>query len=256
MRYVRYRTILLDQPRFGWILGDKVGEIEGTPFGEYRRMEAETSLDRVQLLAPVQPGKIIGVEVNFQQTSPDASAELPDYPSIYLKPPSTVIGPQQAILLPPQSNLVEQEVHLAVIIGRTGRWIPLERSKEYIFGYTIATDITARDLQKMDGRLDRAKSFDTFLSLGPWIETELDVIDSLLNCRVKGELRQMASTREMFFGVPQLIAFISSIMTLNPGDVILSGSPVGAGPLSPGDIVQSSIEGIGDLTNPVSREIV
>jgi 2-keto-4-pentenoate hydratase/2-oxohepta-3-ene-1,7-dioic acid hydratase in catechol pathway len=233
-----------------------VGEMEGTPFGEYRRMEAETGLESVQLLAPVLPGKIIGVEVNFQQTSPEASQELPEIPSIYFKPPSSVIGMGEPILLPPQSNLVEHEVHLAVIIGRTGRWIHPERSKEYIFGYTIATDVTARDLQKMDRHLGRAKAFDTFLSLGPWIETELDVIDTLMTCRVKGELRQMASTREMFFPVPQLVAFISSIMTLNPGDVILSGSPAGIGPLSPGDIVQSSIEGIGDLTNPVAREII
>jgi len=253
MRYIRYYSVL-DQPKFGWIWENKVGEIEGTPFGEYRRMEAETGLDHIQLLAPVQPGKIVGVEVNFQQTSPDAAADLPVIPSIYLKPPSTVIGTGQAILLPPQSNLVEHEVHLAIIIGKSGRWISPEQAREYIFGYTIATDVTARDLQKQDHHMARAKAFDTFLSLGPWIETELDVIDTLMTCRVKGELRQMASTREMFFSVPQLVAFISSIMTLNPGDVILSGSPAGIGPLSPGDIVQSSIEGIGDLTNPVARE--
>jgi 2-keto-4-pentenoate hydratase/2-oxohepta-3-ene-1,7-dioic acid hydratase in catechol pathway len=255
MRYVRIQTAL-DQPKFGWIWGDKVGEMEGTPFGEYRRMEAEVSLEKVHLLAPVIPGKIIGVEINFQQPSPEASAELPDFPSIFIKPPSTIIGPGEAIQLPTQSKLVDHEVHLAVILGLTGRWIAPERSKDYIFGYTVATDITARDLQAIDHHLGRAKSFDTFLSLGPWIETELDVIDTLVTCRVSGELRQMASTREMFFPVPQLLAFVSSIMTLYPGDVILSGSPAGAGPLAPGDIVQSSIEGIGDLINPVVKESV
>ena len=254
MQYVRYQTAT-DQPRFGWVLGGKVGEVQGTPFGEFRRMEAETNLDRVRLLAPVLPGKIIGVEVNFQQPSPDESPELPEYPSLFIKPPSTVIGSQQPIILPPQSKLVEHDVHLAVVIGRSGRWIPAEKVRDFIFGYTVATDLTARDLQKKDHHLVRAKGFDTFLSLGPWIETDLDVIDILMTCRVQGELRQVASTREMFFPVPQLVAFISSIMTLNPGDVILSGSPAGSGPLSPGDKVQSSIEGIGDLINPVASTL-
>ena len=253
MRYVRFQEGL-EPPKYGWILNDLVGEMEGTPFGDYRRMEAETSLSDVRLLAPVLPGKIIGVEMNFQKLGLESAEGFPKIPSIYLKPPSTVIGARQTIFLPPQSQLVEHEIQLAVVIGRSGRWIAPDRVNDYIFGYTIATDITARDLQDQDGSSGRARAFDTFLPLGPWIETDLDIIDILMTCRVGNELRQMASTREMIFSIPQLVAFISSIMTLNVGDLILAGSPSGAGPLIAGDIVQSTIEGIGDLFNPAARE--
>jgi 2-keto-4-pentenoate hydratase/2-oxohepta-3-ene-1,7-dioic acid hydratase in catechol pathway len=253
MRFIRYSRGV-EEPKFGWVLEDQVGEIEGTPFGEYRRKEAEMRLSTVRLLAPVVPGKIIGIEVNFQKPLPEGSEELPEIPAIFLKPPSAVIGSQQTILLPPQSHLVEHEVQLAVVIGRKGRWIAPDRARDYIFGYTVGTHITARDLQQADSYSGRARGFDTFLPLGPWIETDLDVIDTLLTCRVKGELRQMASTREMIFTIPQLVTFISSIMTLFPGDVILTGSPAGAGPLAAGDIIQSTVEGIGDLVNPVANE--
>ena len=253
MRFIRYRSGAAE-PKFGWVFEHQVGEIEGTPFGDYRRKEADMQLSSVRLLPPVVPGKIIGVEVNFQKSAVDHIEELPEVPAIYLKPPSAVIGTQQKVLLPPQSHLVEQEAQLAVIIGRTGRWIAPDRARDFIFGYSIATDITARDLLLSDRSSGRARSFDTFLSVGPWIETELDVIDTLLTCRVKGELRQMASTREMIFTISQLVAFISSIMTISPGDIILTGSPDGAGPLAAGDIIQSSVEGIGDLINPVAVE--
>ncbi len=253
MRYVRYQPGFLD-PKYGWILDDLLGELEGSPFDAYRRMEADTPLTKVRLLAPVLPGKIVGVVQNFVKPSPEVGDEVPQIPSIYFKPPSSVIGTGQPIVLPPQSRQIEHEVQLAVVIGRTGRWITSEKAKNFIFGYTIATNVIARDLQKFDHQEVRAYSFDTFLSLGPWMETELDVTDLLLTCRVKEELRQMASTREMIFTIPQLIAFVSSIMTLNPGDVILTGTPAGSGMLSPGDSVRSSIEGIGDLVNSVVSE--
>jgi 2-keto-4-pentenoate hydratase/2-oxohepta-3-ene-1,7-dioic acid hydratase in catechol pathway len=253
MRYVRYELGFVG-PKYGWIFEDKVGELQGTPFGEYRRMEADLPVSRVRLLPPVLPTKIIGVYQNFPGSSSEPTSEFPKIPGIYLKPPSSVIGAGQKIILPAQSRLVVHEVHLAVVIGRTGRWIARDEADEFIYGYTIATDLTARDLELEDGRSERAKAFDSFLALGPWIETDLDVTDILITCRVKDELRQMASTREMIFSVSQLVAFISSIMTLNPGDVILSGSPVGSDSLISGDVVQSSIEGIGDLINPVRSE--
>lgn len=253
MRFVRYELGFVG-PKYGWVLNDQVGELQGTPFGEYRRMEAEVPLSHVRLLPPVMPGKIIGVNRNYPESAPDSPAEFPQIPGIFLKTPSSIIGPGQKIILPAQSRQVVHEMHLAVVIGRRGRWITPEAAAEYIFGYTVATDITARDLEKVDGHPVRAKSFDTFLPLGPWVETELDITDLLVTCRVKDELRQMASTREMIFSVPQLVAFVSSVMTLEPGDVILAGSPAGAGILSPGDIVQSSVEGIGDLINPVHSE--
>ncbi len=253
MRYVRYQPGYLE-PKYGWILGDLLGELEGSPFGAYRRMEVNTPLSKVRLLSPVVPGKIIGVIQNFLKPTPEIGDEIPQIPSIYFKPPSCVIGSGQAIVIPPQVRQVEHEVQLAVVIGRSGRWVTSDAAKEYIFGYTVATNIVARDLQNVDHQEARANSFDTFLSLGPWLETELDVTDILLTCRVKDELRQMASSREMIFTIPQLVAFVSSVMTLFPGDVILTGSPVGSGPLYPGDVVQSSVEGIGDLVNPVIFE--
>ncbi|HPO59722.1 MAG TPA: fumarylacetoacetate hydrolase family protein, partial [Anaerolineaceae bacterium] len=176
-------------------------------------------------------------------------------PLLFLKPPSSVIGPGEAILLPPQSRQVEHEAELAVVIGRLGRWIPPEAALDYVFGYTVANDVTARDLQRRDGQWTRGKGFDTFCPLGPWIETDYDPYDNLITCRVNGEIRQMASTRDMIFPVQQLVAFASSVMTLEPGDVILTGTPAGIGPLLDGDEVAVDIEGIGELRNPVKADV-
>jgi 2-keto-4-pentenoate hydratase/2-oxohepta-3-ene-1,7-dioic acid hydratase in catechol pathway len=175
-------------------------------------------------------------------------------PLIFLKPPTTIIGPGSQIVLPPQSQQVEHEGELVVVIGKQGRWVPPEQAIEYVLGYSVGNDITARDLQRRDGQWTRGKGFDTFAPLGPWIETEFDPADALVTCMVNGEMRQMASTRDMVFGVRQLIAFISSIMTLMPGDLIYTGTPAGVGPLLPGDVVDVSIEGIGKLSNPVVAE--
>jgi len=146
---------------------------------------------------------------------------------------------------------VEHEGELAVVIGRRGRWIRLEDTANHILGYTVANDVTARDLQNRDGQWTRAKGFDTFCPVGPWIETEADPSDLLVTTRVNGEIRQMSSTREMVFGIPQLIVYISSVMTLEPGDLILTGTPAGVSPLHPDDVVEVEIEGIGKLSNPV-----
>ena len=162
-----------------------------------------------------------------------------------------MIGPDEPIILPPQSRQVDHESELAVVMGRSGRWIPAEDALDYVLGYTAANDVTARDLQQRDGQWTRGKGFDTFCPLGPWIETDMDPSDTLLRCRVNGEMRQMGSTREMVFTVAQLISFISSVMTLEPGDVILTGTPAGIGPLKNGDVVEVDIEGIGVLSNPV-----
>lgn len=179
---------------------------------------------------------------------------MPESPLLFLKPPSSVIGPDAPILLPPQSERVEHEGELAVVIGKPGRWISPKHAHTHIFGYTLANDVTARDLQRKDGQWTRGKGFDTFCPLGPWIETEFDPSDALLTCHVNGDMRQMGSTRDMVFDVKQLIAFASTIMTLLPGDVILTGTPAGVGPLTPGDVVEVSIEGLGTLRNPVDAE--
>jgi 2-keto-4-pentenoate hydratase/2-oxohepta-3-ene-1,7-dioic acid hydratase in catechol pathway len=168
-----------------------------------------------------------------------------------MKPPSSIIAIGEHIILPPQSKQVEHEAELVVVIGKRGRSITPEAAKEHIFGYTIGDDVTARDLQKIDDQWTRAKGFDTFCSFGPWIDTEFDASDAVVTCRVNGQMRQMASTRDMVFNVSTLIAYISSIMTLEPGDIIFTGTPAGVGILKNGDIVEVEIEGLGKLSNPV-----
>lgn len=254
MRLVRFQIPGENEPHYGWILDTMVGLIEGDPFREYRRLEANLPLDSVKLLAPVKPGKIIAVGRNYVEHAKEHGAEVPEVPLIFLKPPSSVVGSNAPILLPPQSQRVEHEAELAVVIGRQGRWISPDDAMSYVFGYTAANDVTARDLQRRDGQWIRAKGFDTFCPLGPWVETNLDVSDLQITCRVNGEVRQVGSTREMVFSIAQLIAFISSVMTLEPGDVILTGTPAGVGPLLPGDEVVVAIEGIGELVNPVARD--
>ncbi|MRR33036.1 FAA hydrolase family protein, partial [bacterium] len=225
--------------------------ISGSPFGEFRRQSTSIPLEKVRLLAPATPSKILGVGRNYAAHAEEQHVEVPEIPLIFLKPPSAIIGPQDKIELPPQSQQVEHEAELAVVMGKRGRWIPAEQAEEFILGYTIGLDITARDLQRRDGQWTRGKGFDTFCPLGPWIETELDPSDVIISCRVNGELRQMASTREMIFTIPQLVAYISSTMTLEAGDVILTGTPSGIGKLAAGDIVMAEIEGIGILRNEV-----
>lgn len=249
MKIIRFQH--KDQVRFGWLNEREVGLIEGDIFSEYRRLESEMPVERVKILSPVAPGKIICVARNYEEHAREHQVEIPEYPMIFLKPPSAVISDGEAIRIPPQSNQVEHEAELAVIIRKTGKWIDPENVKSYILGYTIANDVSARDLQYKDGQWTRAKGFDTFCPLGPWIETELDPSDLMISCRVNGELRQMSSTKEMIFPVTQLVSYISSIMTLEPGDVVLTGTPAGVDKLEAGDRVEIVIEGIGALTNPV-----
>jgi 2-keto-4-pentenoate hydratase/2-oxohepta-3-ene-1,7-dioic acid hydratase in catechol pathway len=253
MRFVRYQRGA-DAPQYGWVLENQIGPVEGTPFGEFRRMEAQYPLDAVRLLAPVLPGKIICVGRNYAEHAREHNVEIPELPLLFLKPPSAVIGPGETILLPPQSQRVEHEGELVVVIGREGRWISPETASDYIFGYTLGIDVTARDLQRNDGQWTRGKGFDTFCPLGPWIETTFDPSDAMLTCHVNEEMRQMASTRDMLFTVRQVVAFISSVMTLQPGDIIMTGTPAGVGPLAAGDEVRVTVDGIGTLRNRVAED--
>lgn len=252
MRIVRYQKGN-EMPRYGWVFEDKVGEIEGDIFGDYRRLEANLPLEEVRLLAPMKPSKIICVGRNYVEHAKEHGAEVPKIPLIFLKPPSAILNPGEPIVLPPQSQQVEHEAELVVVIGRRGRNILAEEAQNYILGYTVGNDVTARDLQRSDGQWTRAKGFDTFCPFGPWVDTGFDASDAVITCRVNGQLRQMGSTREMVFSVPTLIAFISSVMTLEPGDLIFTGTPAGVGPLQPGDVVEVEIEGLGKLQNPVVK---
>ncbi len=252
MRIVRYQ-VKNETPRTGWILEDQVGPIEGNIFTEYRRLKVDTPLEAARLLAPVLPGKIICVGRNFVEHAREHNAEVPKVPLIFFKPPSSVIGPGETIVLPPQSQQVEHEAELVAVIGKRGRNITAEQARDYILGYTVGNDVTARDLQRSDNQWTRAKGFDTFCAFGPWIDTDFDPSDALIICKVNGEPRQMASTRDMVFSVSTLVAFISSVMTLEPGDLIFTGTPAGVGPLLDGNEVVCEIEGLGVLKNLVKK---
>ena len=252
MRVIRYELPdTKSKPKYGWLLDDKVGEISGNVFGRYKRNEVQTALADVKLLAPTEPSKIVCVGRNYVDHAKELGNEVPKVPLIVLKPPSSIIPNGGIVLLPPQSAQVEHEAELVVVIGKRGRNITGENAKKYIFGYTIGNDVTARDLQRTDDQWTRAKGFDTFCSFGPWIDTEFDPADAVITCRVNGQMRQMASTRDMVFNVGTLIAYISSVMTLEPGDLIFTGTPAGVGELRNGDEVVVEIEGLGVLKNPV-----
>lgn len=252
MRFIRY-TKKDEAPRYGWLHDDKIGEIEGDLFGEFRRLDAETPLEDVTILAPSQPGKIICVGRNYAAHAKEHNAEVPEIPLIFFKPPSAVINPNDPIILPHQSQQVEHEAELVVVIGKRGRNIIAEDADEHILGYTIGNDVTARDLQRADRLWTRAKGFDTFAPFGPWIDTDFDIADAVITCRVNGQMRQLASTRDMVFSVNTLLAYISSIMTLEPGDLIFTGTPAGVGALTAGDLVEVDIEGLGVLSNLVKN---
>lgn len=226
--------------------------IQGHPFAELEFVGAAIPVRDVKLLAPILPSKIIGIGKNYADHVAEMNSELPAEPLIFLKPNTSVIGPEETILIPRQSTLVHHEAELAIVIRRFCKDVPLERVPEVILGYTCANDVTARDLQNADGQWTRSKGFDTFCPLGPWIETELNTSDLAVMSYVGSAIRQSGSTKDLIFSVAQIVSFVSSCMTMLPGDVILTGTPSGVGPLVPGDQVDVEIEGIGILVNYVS----
>jgi len=245
------RVSVDDELYFGVIENDAVALLTGHPFGDFAPEGRVLRLSDVRLVAPVLPSKIIAVGKNYAAHAREMGGEVPPAPLIFLKPSTSVVGPGEPISLPWQSEHVEHEAELAVVIGRLCRDVPEERVPEVIFGYTCANDVTARDLQASDGQWTRAKGFDTFCPLGPWIETDLDLDDLAVECTVNGQVKQSGSTAEMVRDVAELVSWISSVMTLLPGDVILTGTPAGVSPIVAGDEVSVSIDGIGTLTNPV-----
>ena len=253
MRIARYRHE--QTVAYGIVDGELVREIAGAPFPGGEGVEVtgtEIHIDDVDLLAPVLPTKIVAIAKNYADHASEMGSEVPAEPMIFLKPSTAVIGPEAVIRLPEQSARVEHEAELAVVIGRLCKDVPEHRVPEVILGYTCANDVTARDLQARDGQWGRAKGFDTFCPLGPWIATDVDPDDLAVECEVNEQIRQDGTTADMLRGVPELVAWISSVMTLVPGDVILTGTPAGVGPLRNGDLVTVTIEGIGTLDNIVS----
>jgi 2-keto-4-pentenoate hydratase/2-oxohepta-3-ene-1,7-dioic acid hydratase in catechol pathway len=244
-----------DGPRWGVVEDQRVFGIHGDPLGEWELSAEVGAVDEKTLLAPALPTKIVCVGLNYPTHADESSMALPTEPLLFLKPPSSVVGPGQPIFLPPQSERVDYEAELAVVIGRRCRDVAPEEAWDCVLGVTCGNDVTARDLQKRDHQWTRAKGFDTFCPLGPWLVTglsESDVADLEVICRVNGEVRQQGCTSDMVFSPPQLIAYIASIMTLEPGDVVLTGTPSGIGPLAAGDVVEVEVEGIGVLRSPVA----
>ena len=236
---------------YGVLEGETIHLLEGEPYLRQNRTGEELFRNDVVLLAPCEPSKIVAIGINYAPHAQELDFDIPPVPLIFLKPPSAVIGPEEAILLPPMSAQVDYEGELAVVIGKRTKDINEEKALDAVFGYSCINDVTARDLQKNDIQFTRSKSFDTFAPLGPSIETELDPLRVQVKSYVNGEMRQSANTSTMIRSVPELISFISRIMTLMPGDVIATGTPAGVGQLQGGDRVSVEIDEIGILSNVV-----
>jgi 2-keto-4-pentenoate hydratase/2-oxohepta-3-ene-1,7-dioic acid hydratase in catechol pathway len=240
---------------FGILDEDELVVLKGDPmFAGYDPTGERVALGDVKLLAPVIPrSKVVAVGKNYRDHAAEMGGQAPEAPLLFLKPNTAVVGPGDQIVLPPQSAQVEHEGELAVVIGRIAKNVSAADAAGYVFGYTVANDVTARDLQRADGQWARAKGFDTFCPLGPVIETELDLAESTLQTRVNGDVRQSSRLSEMVHDVASIMEYASSVWTLLPGDVILTGTPAGVGPLVEGDTVEVEISGIGVLSNPVRR---
>ncbi|MCU1615485.1 MAG: Fumarylacetoacetate hydrolase family protein [Frankiales bacterium] len=246
---------------FGVLDGDgQVAQIDGHPFGQISFTGARYARADVRLLSPILPSKVVGVGKNYAEHVQEMNTgDAPTQPLLFLKPSTSVIGPGDAIRIPHGSTNVHHEVELAVVIGARGaRNVTPEQAPGSVFGYTIGNDVTERDMQKSDGQWTRAKGFDSFCPLGPWIETDLaalgkDPADLEISCAVDGEPRQSGRTSQLLFGIPTLISYISQIMTLLPGDVVLTGTPSGVGPIRPGQRVECTIEALGALSNVVTE---
>ncbi|RFA15306.1 2-hydroxyhepta-2,4-diene-1,7-dioate isomerase [Subtercola boreus] len=249
MKIARFSTG--EDPRYGIIDGDEIVVLEGDPmFQGFVTTEERVPLATAKLLAPVIPrSKVVAVGKNYADHAAEMGGVVPERPLLFLKPNTSVIGTGDTIVLPPDSQRVEHEAELAIVIGSVAKNVRAEDFADVIFGYTIANDVTARDLQKLDGQWARAKGFDTFCPLGPFIETEFDWRDALIEARVDGELRQEGNLSEMIFTVPEIVAYASRAFTLLPGDVILTGTPAGVSPFVSGQTVDISIAGLGTLSN-------
>jgi 2-keto-4-pentenoate hydratase/2-oxohepta-3-ene-1,7-dioic acid hydratase in catechol pathway len=252
MRIVRYSHG--GQMGFGVLEDEHVAPITPHPFAPFEYSGERLTADQVRLLAPVLPTKVVAVGQNYADHAAEMGNVVPEEPIIFLKPSTAVVGPDDPIVYPAGVDRVDYEGELAVIVGKVGRRLDEAGALQVVLGFTCANDVTARNLQARDGQWTRAKGFDTFCPLGPWIETDLDSSDLAVRTLVNDEQRQSSRTSMLVNGVARLLAFISGVMTLLPGDVVLTGTPAGIGPLAPGDEVSVEVEGVGVLTNRVVAE--
>ena len=248
------RFLFKNKVWWGIVEGDYVQKITPSPFEKFKRIGKKLSLEDVKILPPSNPSKIILVGLNFKDHAQELNLPLPSHPIIFLKPPSSIVGHKDFIICPPKIGRIDYEAELAFVIKRRAKNISSEEAHKFILGYTCLNDITARTIQKTEVQWTRAKSFDTFCPLGPWIETEIDdPMNLCIRLYVNGKLRQNSSTSKLIFSPFKLLEFISKVMTLYPGDVISCGTPPGVGPLKDRDKVCVEIEKIGTLCNTVKK---
>jgi len=258
MRTVRFRHD--DQTAYGLLTGETIGVLAGAPFAGLDRTGATVPLAEATLLAPVESPNVIALGLNYRRHAEESGMKLPDHPLMFLKATTSVVGPDEPILIPRMApNEVDYEAELCIVMGRPAKGVSEDEALDYVLGYTCGNDVSARDCQlRLDNQWARGKSFDTFCPLGPWIETDLDPDNCAIACRLNGEIMQESNTSDMIFNCRQLISFLSQVMTLLPGTVIMTGTPSGVGfarkpPvfLKPGDVVEVELGGIGVLRNEV-----
>ena len=249
MRIVRFK--IETHISYGVVENQIVKQLKGTPFAAIRYTGQSFCLSDVKLLAPCCPSKIVAIGLNYKSHAAELKYDLPESPLMFLKPSTAVIGHGDDIIYPAISKQVDFEGELGIVIGKRAHIVPTDDAFKYVFGYTCFNDVTARDLQKKDGQWARAKGFDTFAAVGPWIETKLDTSALELETRLNGELRQSGNTANLIFPVAELVSAVSQVMTLLPGDIIASGTPAGIGAMQESDEVEVKIEGIGSLLNIV-----
>jgi len=251
VKFVRFEVG--ERTASGILTGEEIIELDGDFYGILKTAGKSHAVSRVKLLAPCVPSKIVAVGLNYRDHAAEMRLAVPGEPVVFLKPPTSVIGPGGTIIYPAMSEQVDYEAELGVVIKNRITGINPDQSKDNILGYTCANDVTARDLQKKDGQWTRAKSFDTFCPVGPWIESELDTRDLLIESYLNGKRRQSSRTSQLIFPVSYLVSFISRIMTLAPGDLIITGTPAGIGSMKPGDDIEVRIEGLGSLKNTIAK---
>ena len=244
-----------DQEHYGRLEGgERIQRIAGSPFEGFQTTGEFLPLADARLLSPCRPTKVIAVGLNYRDHAREFNLDVPHEPLIFMKPASAIIGPREPIVTPSMSQRVDFEAELGVVMGRTCRRVKRDQARDYILGYTCVNDVTARDLQSKDGQWTRAKGFDTFCPLGPFLVTDIEPNDLAVQSFLNGELRQSSRTRELIFSVEELVSFISQVMTLVPGDIISTGTPSGVGPMQPGDTIEVRVERVGRLINTVVGE--
>ncbi len=249
MKLVRFSVD--SKTKYGVLKNNTIEAIKGKPFGKINLTGEIYPLNKVKLLAPCRPSKIVALGINYASHGTEFKFDVPKSPLIFIKPPTAVIGPEDNIIYPPSSRQVDYEAELAVVIKKKARCVAKEKAFKYVLGYTCFNDVTARDQQKSDGQWTRAKGYDTFAPIGPWIETDLKPDNLKIESYLNGIQKQNGNTCDLVFPIDELIHFISNVMTLLPGDVIATGTPSGVGPMQPGDSIEITIEGIGTLKNSV-----